>query len=99
MDTVTDANMIIKMSEFGGTGILHRFYSDFEYHKELSKLREKKIFSTHKDYKDERFNDNYNTQPNETISLRFSMDYLGFFGYEQKSNLFFEEPGSFNYGL
>ena len=50
-------------------------------------------------YKDERFNDNYNTQPNETISLRFSMDYLGFFGYEQKSNLFFEEPGSFNYGL
>tara|TARA_B100001287_G_C22632942_1_gene506109 strand:- start:256 stop:1323 length:1068 start_codon:yes stop_codon:yes gene_type:complete len=55
MDTVTDANMIIKISELGGTGILHRFYSDFEYHKELSKLREKKIFSMHKDYKDERF--------------------------------------------
>ena len=50
-------------------------------------------------YVDERFNDNYNTQPNETISIRFSMDYLGFFGYEQKSNLFFEEPGNFNYGL
>ena len=27
------------------------------------------------------------------------MDYLGFFGYEQKSNLFFEETGEFNYGL
>ena len=50
-------------------------------------------------YTDVRFNDNYNTQPSETISLRFSMDYLGFFGYEQKSNLFFEEPGNFNYGL
>ncbi len=50
-------------------------------------------------YVDERFNDNYNTQPNETIRIKFSMDYLGFFGYEQKSNLFFEEPGSFDYGL
>ena len=47
---------------------------------------------------DERFNDNYNTQPSETISISFYMDYLGFFGYEQKSNLFFEETGNFNYG-
>ncbi len=50
-------------------------------------------------YLDERFNDNYNTQPSETVSISFYMDYLGFFGYEQKSNLFFEEPGNFNYGL
>ena len=49
-------------------------------------------------YIDERFNDNYNTQPNETISISFHMDYLGFFGYEQKSNVFFEEAGNFNYG-
>jgi len=56
MDTVTDANMIIKMSELGGTGVLHRFYSDFDYDKELNKLREKKIFSLHKDHKDEKFN-------------------------------------------
>ena len=42
MDTVTDANMIIKMSELGGTGILHRFYSGLEYERELNKLREKR---------------------------------------------------------
>ena len=50
-------------------------------------------------YTDERFNDNYNTKPNETISLNFYMDYLGFFGYEQKSNLFFNETGNLNYGM
>ena len=49
-------------------------------------------------YVDERFNDNYNTKPNETIKISFSMDYLGFFGYEQKSNIFFEETGKLNYG-
>ncbi len=49
-------------------------------------------------YIDERFNDNYNTKPSETISISFSMDYLGFFGYEQKSNVFFEKTGEFNYG-
>ena len=49
-------------------------------------------------YIDERFNDNYNTKPSETISISLSMDYLGFFGYEQKSNIFFEETGEFNYG-
>ncbi len=49
-------------------------------------------------YIDERFNDNYNTKPSETISISLSMDYLGFFGYEQKSNIFFEETGKFNYG-
>ena len=27
---------------------------------------------------DERFNDNYNTQPSETINISFYMDYLGF---------------------
>ena len=50
-------------------------------------------------YTDSRFNDNYNTQPNETISINFYMDYIGFFGYEQKTNLLFEEAGNFNYGL
>ncbi len=50
-------------------------------------------------YKDVRFNDNYNTTPNETLSISFYMDYLGFFGYEQKTNIFFEEPGNLNYGL
>ena len=49
-------------------------------------------------YIDKRFNDNYNTNPSETINLSFSMDYLGFFGYEQKSNVFFEKTGEFNYG-
>ena len=50
-------------------------------------------------YKDVRFNDNYNTTPNETLGISFYMDYLGFFGYEQKTNVFFEEPGNLNYGL
>ena len=49
-------------------------------------------------YIDERFNDNYNTKPNETIKISLSMDYLGFFGYEQKSNVFFSETGQINYG-
>ncbi|MDB3973199.1 hypothetical protein N9440_00285 [Alphaproteobacteria bacterium] len=50
-------------------------------------------------YLNTRFNDNYNTKPEEIISFKFSMDYIGFFGYEQKTNLLFEEPGNFNYGL
>ena len=50
-------------------------------------------------YIDQRFNDNYNTKPSETINISLSMDYLGFFGYEQKSNVFFEKPGDFNYGF
>ena len=49
-------------------------------------------------YKDIRFNDSYNTKPSETISISFHMDYLGFFGYEQKSTLLFDQPGDFNYG-
>ena len=50
-------------------------------------------------YNDVRYNDNYNTTPNETLSISFYMDYLGFFGYEQKTNVFFDKPGSLNYGL
>lgn len=50
-------------------------------------------------YSNTRFNDNFNTHPEETISLTFKMEYLGFFGYEQATNLFFSEPGNVNYGL
>ena len=50
-------------------------------------------------YSNTRFNDDFNTQPEEKISFTFSMDYLGFFGYEQSTDLFFKEPGSLNYGL
>ena len=50
-------------------------------------------------YSNTRFNDDFNTQPEETISLTFTMDYLGFFGYEQSTDLFFKEPGNVNYGL
>ena len=50
-------------------------------------------------YSNTRFNDNFNTKPEETISISFYMDYLGFFGYEQSTNVFFEEAGTFNYGL
>lgn len=47
-------------------------------------------------YSNARYNDNYNTQPEEIISIRYTMDYLGFFGYEQSTNLFFKEPGKFD---
>ena len=50
-------------------------------------------------YTNVRFNDNFNTQPEEIISFTFTMDYLGFFGYEQSTDLFFKEPGNVNYGL
>ena len=50
-------------------------------------------------YSNSRFNDNFNTQPSETIGFTFYMDYLGFFGYKQSTDLFFEEAGSFEYGL
>lgn len=50
-------------------------------------------------YTNIRFNDNFNTQPEETIGLVFSLDYLGFFSYQQKTDLFFSEPGEVNYGL
>ena len=50
-------------------------------------------------YSNTRFNDNFNTKPKEVISFTFHMDYLGFFGYEQKTDLFFSEPGTVNYGL
>ena len=50
-------------------------------------------------YSNTRFNDNFKTQPEEKINLNFKMDYLGFFGYEQTTDLFFNKPGDFNYGL
>ncbi len=50
-------------------------------------------------YTSTRFNDDFNTQPEEKISFTYSMDYLGFFGYEQSTDLFFKEPGNVNYGF
>jgi len=50
-------------------------------------------------YTNTHFSDNFNTTPKETIGLTFKMDYLGFFGYEQSTNLFFERAGNFSYGL
>ena len=49
-------------------------------------------------YNNTRYNDNFNTKPEETISFRFFMDYIGFFGYAQSTNLLFSEPGELNYG-
>ena len=43
------------------------------------------------EYSNKRYNDNYNTSPEELLSINFRMDYLGFFGYEQKTDLFFKE--------
>ena len=41
-------------------------------------------------YSNLRYNDNFNTVPKETIGLTFSMDYLGFFGYQQSTDLLFQ---------
>jgi hypothetical protein len=50
-------------------------------------------------YSNTRFNDNYNTKPEEIIGITFRMDYLGFFGYEQTTDLLFKQAGNLNYGL
>ena len=69
------------------------YYDSFglKVHDECSELRIQ--------YSNKRYNDNYNTSPEELISVSFYMDYLGFFGYQQTTDLFFEEPGTFDYGL
>ncbi len=51
------------------------------------------------EYSNRRYNDNYNTTPEELLSINYRMDYLGFFGYQQSTDLFFEEPGNLDYGL
>jgi len=50
-------------------------------------------------YINNRYNDNFNTTPEEKLSFTFTMDYLGFFGYEQTTDLFFKETGTFDYGI
>ena len=50
-------------------------------------------------YSNTRFNDNFNTAPEEIIGITFIMDYLGFLGYEQSTDLFFTDPGNLNYVL
>ena len=49
-------------------------------------------------YSNRRYNDDYNTSPEELLSINFSMDYLGFFGYQQSTDLFFQEAGNIDYG-
>ena len=51
------------------------------------------------EYSNRKYNDNYNTSPEELLSITFRMDYLGFFGYQQTTDLFFQEPGTVDYGL
>ena len=72
-------------------------YSPFK--STLSLIFEDECSNLEISYSNSRFNDNFNTQPSETISFRFYMDYLGFFGYQQSTDLLFEEAGTFDYGL
>ena len=51
------------------------------------------------EYSNRRYNDDYNTVPEELLSINFRMDYLGFFGYQQSTDLFFQEPGNVDYGF
>ena len=41
------------------------------------------------DYSNIRFNDNFNTKPEEIISITFSMDYLGFLDMNSQQIYFF----------
>ncbi len=38
-------------------------------------------------YINKRYNDNFNTKPEESISINFLLDYIGLFGLEEKTNL------------
>ena len=49
-------------------------------------------------YTNTKYSDNFTTTPKETINLTYRMDYLGFFGYEQNTDLFLKETGSYYYG-
>jgi LPS-assembly protein len=40
------------------------------------------------EYSNKRFNDNFNTKPEEKLSLNFYMDYLDFFGFKDNNNIF-----------
>ena len=51
------------------------------------------------EYSNRKYNDNYNTSPEELLSITFRMEYLGFFGYQQTTDLFFQEAGTVDYGL
>ena len=51
------------------------------------------------EYSNRKYNDNYNTNPEELLSITFRMDYIGFFGYQQTTDLFFQEAGTVDYGL
>ncbi len=91
-----EINDNFKLSYESGIDLKNNFspyYDSFgvKIHDECSELKIQ--------YSNRRYNDNYNTSPEELISVSFYMDYLGFFGYQQTTDLFFEEPGTFDYGL
>ena len=75
---------------------LQNDYSPFK--STLSLIFEDECSNLEISYSNSRFNDNFNTQPSETISFQFYMDYLGFFGYQQSTDLLFKEAGTFDYG-
>ena len=76
---------------------LQNDYSPFK--STLSLIFEDECSNLEISYSNSRFNDNFNTQPSETISFQLYMDYLGFFGYQQSTDLLFKEAGTFDYGL
>ena len=85
----------IKLSSFANIDLKNE-YSPFETNISLSIFDECSQFDIN--YTNTKYSDNFSTTPKEIISFSFKMDYLGFFGYEQTSNLFFKETGQFNYG-
>ena len=49
-------------------------------------------------YQNSRYNDLNNTKPKETISFRYTMEYLGFLSYNQNFNSIFTDMGEIGYG-
>ena len=70
------------------------FSSDFDLKRNYSPIEQSLGFAVQDDcskleiiYSNKRFNDSLNTLPEEKISFTYYMDYLGYLGFEQSTNL------------
>lgn len=80
-----DINNNIKLNTYTNLDMIND-YSPYKSELELIFYDECSEFTAK--YTNTKFSDNFKTTPTEVISLGFKMDYLGFFGYEQNTNLF-----------
>ena len=89
-------NNNIKISTYSNMDLKNN-YSPFENKTSLSFFDECSQLDI--SYTNTKYSDNFITVPKETIGISFKMDYLGFFSYEQNTDLFLKEKGKFYNGL